>query len=84
MNEIPYIVVLNCLDDSAEKSFLDRLSSQVKRMKIKSKAVRGGHGIELTVEVRLKDDNTDFINNLASIEGVNDVVLVSYNGELAV
>lgn len=84
MNEIPYIVVLNCLDDSAEKNFLDRLSSQVKRMKIKSKAVRGGQGIELTVEVRLRDDNTDFINALATIDGVNDVVLVSYNGELAV
>ena len=84
MNEIPYIVVLNCLDGSAEKNFLDRLSSQVKRMKIKSKAVRGGQGIELTVEVRLKDDNTDFINALATIDGVNDVVLVSYNGELAV
>lgn len=84
MNEIPYIVVLNCLDDSAEKNFLDRLSSQVKRMKIKSKAVRGGQGIELTVEVRLRDDNTDFINALATIDGVNDVVIVSYNGELAV
>ncbi|HCF51118.1 MAG TPA: DUF4956 domain-containing protein, partial [Syntrophomonas sp.] len=56
----------------------------VKRMNIKSKAVRGGRGIELTVETRLKDENTDFMHELSSINGVDDIVMVSYNGELAV
>lgn len=83
-SEVPYMVVVNCSSASAEKLFLDNLGARVKRMKIKSKAVRGGQGIELTVEVRLKNDNTDFVNDLAMLDGVNDVVLVSYNGELAV
>lgn len=84
VGEIPYIVVVNCSDAASEKMLMEKLSEQVKKMKIKSKAVRGGQGVELTVEVRLKTDNTDFINDLAMIHGVNDVVLVSYNGELAV
>jgi len=83
-SEIPYMLVVNCSSAAAEKMLLNFLTVQVKRMKIKSKAVRGGQGIELTVEVRLKGDNTDFVNDLATLDGVNDVVLVSYNGELAV
>ncbi|WP_018306258.1 DUF4956 domain-containing protein [Desulfitobacterium hafniense] len=82
--EIPYMVVAHCQDSFAEKRLLETLSRHVKRYNIRSKAVRSGQGIELTVEVRLKEDNTDFVNELAVLEGVGDVVLVSYNGELAV
>lgn len=84
MREIPYMFVVNCSNSAAEKLLLEKLEAYVKRMNIKSKAVRGGQGIELTVEVRLKNENTDFVNQLSTIDGVNDVVLVSYNGELAV
>ncbi|MDD6799969.1 MAG: hypothetical protein PUE85_06110 [Firmicutes bacterium] len=37
--------------------------------------------VELNIEVRLKDDNTDFVNTLSEISGVGSAVLVSYNGE---
>jgi len=33
------------------------------------------------MEIRLKDDNTDFVNALAEMEGVSSAVLVSYNGD---
>lgn len=33
------------------------------------------------MEVRLKDDNTDFINVLSEMPGVQSAVLVSYNGD---
>lgn len=82
--EIPYLVVVNCNHASAEKTLMCALAEHVQRMNIKSKAVRGGQGIELTVEVRLKNENTDFVNELSALDGVNDIVLVSYNGELAV
>lgn len=84
VKEIPYMIVVNCDNGSAEKTLFSVLEGHVKRMNIKSKAVRGGQGIELTIEVRLKSDNTDFVNQLATLEGITDVVLVSYNGELAV
>ncbi len=84
VREIPYLFVVNCRDAEAERELLAGLRQLVKRMNVKSKAVRGGQGIELTVETRLKDDNTDFISQLAAIDGVTDIVMVSYNGELAV
>ena len=37
--------------------------------------------MELNLEVRPKEENTDFINLLAELPGVNSAVLVSYNGE---
>lgn len=37
--------------------------------------------VELNMEIRLKDDNTDFVNALAALDGVRSAVLVSYNGE---
>jgi len=29
----------------------------------------------------MKEDNTDFVNELADMEGINSAVLVSFNGE---
>ena len=50
------------------------------RMIVKSKSVQKG-SIEVTYEIRLKDDDTDFINTLSDMEGVSSAVLVSYNGD---
>ncbi len=49
---------------------------------IKSKSIKNGMS-ELTAEMRLKTVNTTFIEEISHINGVNDVVLVNYNGEYA-
>ena len=36
---------------------------------------------ELNLEIRMKEDDTDFVNELAEMAGVSSAVLVSYNGE---
>ena len=33
------------------------------------------------MEIRMRNDNTDFINELSDLPGINSAVLVSYNGE---
>ncbi len=76
----PYIVVLNCSGQESEKEALAYLEKHTKRMTVKSKTARKGN-TELSLEVRLVDDNTDFINALSSIRGVESAVLVSYNGD---
>lgn len=76
----PYIVVISCDGNAAEKAVTDKLSSCVKKMVVKSKTVTKD-GCELNYEIRLKDDNTDFVNVLANIQGVQNAVLVSYNGD---
>ena len=54
--------------------------ARVRRLSLKSKSVSPGC-IELNYELRLKDDNTDFINELAEMPGVSHTVMVSYNGD---
>ena len=76
----PYIVVLSCQDQSSEQQAMQFLNQSVLRCVCKSKTVRAGK-IELNLEVRLKDDNTDFINGISRLSGVESAVLVSYNGD---
>lgn len=77
----PYILVINCNNDNTESSALDYISNSVKKHVVKSKTISANSGIELTVEIRLKEMSTNFVNELSHLSGVNNVVLVSYNGE---
>lgn len=76
----PYIVVIRCENHDSEIAAMDFLKKQVKRCVVKSKTVQHG-AIEMNMEVRMKEDNTDFINILSEMNGVNSAVLVSYNGD---
>ena len=76
----PYMVVLNCTDHDAEIKAREFLTKNVTRTSVKSKsAVKGA--IEMNIDVRLKEDDTDFINILSEMPGVNSAVIVSYNGD---
>ena len=79
-NVNPYIVVLRCEDSLAEKEAMQYLSEKTTKCAVKSKTARKGE-IELNLEIRLKEDNTDFINELSDMTGVESAVLVSYNGD---
>ena len=76
----PYIVVLSCTDQASENEAMRFLADNTKRCVCKSKTVRAGN-VEMNLEVRLADDNTDFVNVLSGIAGVKSAVLVSYNGD---
>ena len=76
----PYIVVLQCEDHDSEVRAKEYLDQHTKRCVVKSKSAQKGL-IELNLEIRLKEDNTDFINELADMPRVHSAVLVSYNGD---
>lgn len=76
----PYIVVLQCDGHESEQTAKEYLDSMTERCVVKSKSAQKGF-LELTAEIRLKDDNTDFVNVLAEMPGVSSAVLVSYNGD---
>lgn len=76
----PYIVIISCTGHETEKHIMAFLNKQVQKCVVKSKSVQKG-AIELNLEIRLKDDNTTFINALSDMKGVNSAVLVSYNGD---
>jgi len=76
----PFIVVIDCDGHDSETRALELLRENTVRCSVKSKTARKG-AVELNAEVRLKDGNTDFVNELAALQGVNSAVLVSYNGD---
>ena len=76
----PYIMVLQCTNQDSEAAAMDYLKTKIARLTVKSKTVRKGM-VELNVEIRLKKDDTDFVNALSDMEGVDNVALISYNGD---
>ena len=76
----PYIVVVRVDNSEHEKKATEYLKGKTTKCVVKSKTARQGE-VELDYEIRLKSDDTDFINELSSMEGVGSAVLVSYNGD---
>ena len=76
----PYILIINCADENAEVNALNLVENMVDKFIVKAKTVNAA-GIELTTEVRVKDNTTSFVNRLNDIVGVSGVTLVTYNGE---
>jgi uncharacterized membrane protein YhiD involved in acid resistance len=77
----PYILVVKCSGDESEQNVMDYIKRNVKKHVVKSKTVAAATGVELTIEIKLKDMTTKFVNEISRIAGVNHAVLVSYNGE---
>ena len=80
IGDIPYILVVNCENGEIEADAARLVKDEAKKSILKSKTVNK-LGIELTYEVRIKEENSDFVNKLSAISGVTNAVLVSYNGE---
>lgn len=76
----PYLIVINCDSHASEENAKNYLKDKINKCTVKSKTAQSG-SVELTLEIRLKDDNTDFINELSAMNGINSAVLVSYNGD---
>ena len=78
-NDQPYVAVIG-LSAQAEDTVLETLAKGTKKQVVKTKSI-SPEGIELTVEVRLQENSTAFMNSLAAIPGVSRATLVSYNGD---
>jgi len=76
----PYILMVVCDDQAAEERVRKMLAGNVRKQVVKSKSVSRG-GIELNFEIRLKEEDTAFVNRLSETEGVSNAMLVSYNGD---
>ena len=76
----PYILVLQCDSGEGERQAAAFLEARTRRCTVKSKTVQED-AVELDLDVRLKDADTSFVNELARLPGVRSAVLVSYNGD---
>ena len=79
-SNVPYILIVNCDEEEAERSILKTVGKSVGKYIVKSKTVSDA-GIELTMEIRVKDNTTSFVNRVKDIRGVSMATLVTFNGE---
>ncbi len=75
-----YILVVECDSDASEKKAATIISEGAKKFAVKSKTVAQGL-VEVTYEVKLNGDSTEFVNKLTATDGIAKAVLVSYNGD---
>lgn len=78
--ENPYLLVVRFNDSSIEKSLEHIISSHARKHSLKSKTIMPEENYEVTYEIRVKDHNTKFLNNISEIEGVQSAVMISYDG----
>lgn len=78
--ETPYLLVVNAQGDDAEKQVNSKLNALVKRHTVRQKTITADN-IELTLEVRIKNNEPTFVNEISKITGVKNAVLISYNGD---
>ena len=76
----PYILIVNCADEKAEENALNIIEKSVDKYIVKSKSINAS-GIELTAEIRVKNEATNFVNRVNEISGVSGATLVTFNGE---
>ncbi|MFD2043808.1 DUF4956 domain-containing protein [Ornithinibacillus salinisoli] len=67
-----------------EEAATESVKYQLGKIKhsLKSKVVRNDF-TKLTIEMKIKGDNTAFVNKISAVEGVKDVSLINYNGDYA-
>lgn len=78
--ETPYLLVINCDSDQSEQAVVQKLGALVKRYNVKQKTLTSDN-IEMTVEVRLSQNEPRFVNQITELDGVRNAVLISYSGD---
>jgi len=78
-NTAPYLLVIN-YNEQQDNEVLLHIKKQVGQFNLKSKTVRANF-VELTVEIRMDNEDSSFVNTLSQLKGVESAVLVSYNGD---
>jgi uncharacterized membrane protein YhiD involved in acid resistance len=75
---LPYLFILKFDEGSQDK--VDELLTSIKGHNIKSKSVYN-KTVELTVELRMTNDETKIVNDFSKLDGMNSSVLVKYDGD---
>ncbi|MCM3441860.1 DUF4956 domain-containing protein [Metabacillus halosaccharovorans] len=78
--ENPYLLIVKYSDLNVENSIEHVVSESSRKYSVKSKSVMPGHDYEVTYEIRVKDEDLGFINNISDMDSVKSAVMLSYDG----
>ena len=77
----PYLVIATLEDSDAEAAVMEIIADSTNRHLLKGKTFSKTGSEELTVEVQMKNGESQFVKALHDLPGVSNVVMVSYNGD---
>lgn len=78
--DVAYLLIVKFNSDEVEKTISELLNSRMKKFFIKSKTITGNQGTEIVYEIRLKEQDTSFVNEISNLENVYSAVMLSYDG----
>ena len=74
-----YLLIIHYSEAAADA--IRKMTKQLPGARLKSKVVRPG-SIELTMELRLKENETGFVEKFTRVEGVYDASLITHQGDI--
>ncbi len=80
----PYLLIVNLSTSQPEKQVTELTYKHTLRHSLKSKSIRVDGVCELVFEISIKQENTELINRLSELTGVENAVLVAYNGDYSI
>ena len=75
----PFLLILH-YDERASQQ-IKGMVKQLPKARVKSKTVQRD-GIELTVELRVRESDVDFVDKFLRVQGVYDATLVAHQGDM--
>jgi len=78
--ENPYLLVVKYSDEKLEDTLAKTISEATKKFSVKSKSIMPGNDYEVTYEIRVKDNDSSFINAISKLNGVESAIMLSYDG----
>ncbi|RIJ63678.1 DUF4956 domain-containing protein [Rummeliibacillus sp. POC4] len=78
--ENPYLLIVKYDHASAEDPLEKVIKAKSKKYALKSKSIMPGDDLEITYEIRVKENDSHFMNELTAIQGVRSAVMLSYDG----
>lgn len=76
---LPYLLILHYHEGASQP--VKGLIKQIPQCRLKSKTVQRD-GVEMTLELRLRNNETEVVDRFLQINGVYDATLISHQGDL--
>lgn len=78
-SSMPYLLVLHYNEEAS--GAIKQMVKQLPGARLRSKTAQRD-GIEMTLEMRLKENETGFVEKFLRVDGVYDASLISYQGDM--
>jgi uncharacterized membrane protein YhiD involved in acid resistance len=75
-----FLLILQAIPEADEQAIYDMLDEYTNKISLKSKSVSENNK-ELTIEIRLQENNTSFVDVLSKKDFINRATLISYEQE---